>query len=105
MKGLLAVLTPLLPIMMVVNFFGGIVGCVWVAATGDWWAIGYAFLGLLAHFLLAILLAPTLAIAGLGMRAVERRRFVQARLWITARNTYVSILMLVWVAFATGLFM
>jgi len=96
----------LVPIIAALNFGGGIVGGVWAAINGDWWAIGYAFLGLVAsHFIIGILLMPGLAIGAVGMAAAERGSIGLARLVFALSSLWQVGLMGAWAFGATLAFL
>lgn len=106
MKALLTPFLALAPIIAVVNFAGGIVGGIWAAISGDWWAIGYAFLGIVVSpWVISILLMPGIAIAAAGAAAAERGRRFAARMIFALSSLYQVVLMGAWALFLTAAFL
>jgi hypothetical protein len=106
MRGLLKALLTVVPVIAVINMLGGVVGGIWAAINGDWWAIGYALLGMVGSpFVISILLMPGLAIAAAGMAAMKRRRELVARTAIAGSTLYHAVLMGGWALFVTAAFL
>lgn len=106
MKALLAPFLALAPVIAVVNFAGGIVGGIWSAVNGDWWAIGYAFLGLIvSHWVISLLLVPGFAIGAAGAAAMQRGRIGVGRTAFAVSSLYQVSLMAAWALFVTAAFL
>lgn len=106
MQSLLKLLTALVPLIAALNFGGGIIGGIWAVANGDWWAIGYAFLGLVvSHFAISILLIPGFAVAAFGASAAQRGNIVLARVASGLSSLWQVGLMGAWALFATAAFL
>lgn len=106
MKALLAPFLALAPVIAVVNFAGGIVGGIWAAVNGDWWAIGYAFIGLVvSHWVISLLLVPGFAIGAAGAAAMQRGRIGVGRAVFAVSSLYQVSLMTAWALFVTTAFL
>lgn len=106
MKALSAFVAALVPIIMLLNFAGGVVGGIWAAVSGDWWAIGYALVTVVAaHFVISILLLPSMALGAFGAGTMERGRIVAARIALAASTLYLAMLMGLWAIFVTAAFL
>lgn len=106
MLALFKTLTTLMPAIAIVNLFGGIVGGVWAAATGDWWAIGYAILGLTAStFAIGLLLMPAIALGAIGAGAIEKQAIPAGRALFALGSLYTAVLMAAWAFFVSRAFL
>jgi len=62
---------------MVLNAVGGIVAGIWLAINGEWTLIGIGIVFLFtAHYILAILLMPSLALATLAIKIGDRSKLI-----------------------------
>ncbi len=103
---MLKILSVLVGIVGFVDFTAAIVGGIWLAITGDWWAIGYGILALVAsQFAVSILLIPAIAIGTGGAALVESGRIGAARLVLGASSLYTAALMGVWSFVVTAFFL
>ena len=65
-----------LPIILL-NMVGGIAGGIWLAVLGEWWLIGIGILLLFtSHWILSILMIPSLPIAVIAMHFYEKKNFL-----------------------------
>jgi len=61
--------------IMILNFTGGIIGGIWLAFLGEWKLIGIGILLIfMSHWVLAILMMPSLPISGLAAYFYEKKK-------------------------------
>jgi hypothetical protein len=81
-----------LPIMLL-NIGGGIIGGIWLAVLGEWSLIGIGVLLLFtSHWILSILMMPSLAIAGIAMHFYGRKNYFWGHLFGFISQLYTNIL-------------
>lgn len=103
---MLKILSVLVGIVGVVDFTAAIVGGIWLAIAGDWWAIGYGILALVAsQFAVSILLLPAIAIGTGGAALADSGRTGAARLVLGASSLYTAALMGAWSLVVTSFFL
>jgi hypothetical protein len=96
----------LMPVIMFVTQFGGIVGGIWAASSGDWWAIWYTLLACtVSHLILGILLLPSAGIGRAAITAFKRGHLLTGRVLSGAGSLYVAALMAAWTLLTTVLFL
>lgn len=106
MKALLKILAVLMPVLIILNAAGGIVGGIWAAINSDWWAVGYVILGMVVSpYVISIALMPGLAIGVAGAAAMERGRVTAGRSFFAVGSFYTNALMLGWAFFVTLAFL
>lgn len=91
--------------LMLLNFFGGIGSGIWLAALGEWWAIGYGLLGLLSHFLLGIIMVPSLLFAGPAVLLVGKGKIFLAIPFLLLSQLYTYAVITAWAMFVFYFFM
>ena len=75
MSKVAAAFAPIGVLLLVLNALGGIVSGIWLAVSGEWWALGVGLVGLFgSHFLVSILLMPNFLFAAAGVALFERGR-------------------------------
>jgi len=105
-KAILKVFATMMPLIMILNAAGGIVGGIWTASNGDWWAVAYVILGMvLSPFVISIALMPSLAIGVAGAAAIERGRLTAGRGLFAVSSLFTNVLMLGWSLFVTVAFL
>src|ERR1019366_9944550 len=102
MRGLMKALGTLVPVIIALNIGGGVIGGIWAIVAGDWWAVGYAFLGMVvSHFVISLLLVPALALGAISVGAMERRAFAAGRLIFAVSSLYTAALTAAWALYVT----
>lgn len=106
MKALIKAFRALVPVIIALNFAGGIVGAVWAAINSDWWAVGYVILGMVvSHFAISIALLPGIALGAVAASAMERGQTGTGRAVFAVSTLYTDALMLGWALFVTVAFL
>src|SRR5690606_22299873 len=96
MRAIGAILTVIAGGLGVLNMFGGIISGLWLAFTGQWWAIGWGVAGLFfSHFLLGIILLPGGLLAAPGAMLMEKRP-VLAWPFLVLGDLYTSAALCIW---------
>ncbi len=87
-----------LPIFIIValNFLGGIISGIWLAMLGQWWAIGYGFLGLFSHIWLGWPILFGIVFGGPAAYLMEKGRPGLAAPLIFLSQLYILALMSAW---------
>ncbi len=91
--------------LMVLNFFGGIGSGIWLAILGEWWAIGYGFVGLFSHFLLGIILMPGLALGVPAALLLEKGMTILAFPFVFLSQVYTYAIITGWCILVFYIFM
>ena len=90
-------LAPLVGTYIVLNALGGIVSGIWLAAIGEWWAIGIGLAGVMSsHWVISMLLLPSILLSAPAVALQERGRLLLASLVAALANLYISALMAAW---------
>ena len=88
-----------LPIILL-NMVGGIVGGIWLAVLGEWGLIGIGILLLFtSHWILSILMIPSLPLAGIAMHFYEKKNFL-SHVFVFISQLYTNILIIATCVFA-----
>jgi hypothetical protein len=88
-----------LPIM-ILNMVGGIIGGIWLAILGEWGLIGIGILLMFtSHWILAILMMPSLLFMGIAMHFYEKKNFL-AYLFVFISQLYTNLLIVATFIFA-----
>lgn len=98
-----AVIQLLIGAVGVVSFVVGPIAGVWLLLRGDWWALGYALLGILgAHLVISILLLPATALGVFMATKATGHRL--RRIHALPGWLYVAALMTLWCLFVLEFF-
>ena len=93
-----------LPIM-ILNMVGGIIGGIWLAILGEWGLIGIGILLMFtSHWILAILMMPSLLFMGIAMHFYEKKNFL-AYLFVFISQLYTNLLIVATFIFAFFIFL
>jgi uncharacterized membrane protein YhaH (DUF805 family) len=91
--------------LILLNFFGEIVSGIWLAILGEWWAIGYGIVALLATPLLGLISAGGLLFGLPGGLLIDKERPVLAFPFLALSHVYICVVITVWCIFVFFLFM
>lgn len=88
---------PLGVVFLALNVLGDVISGIWLAAIGQWWAIGIGIIGLFSsHFAISILLTPGTLIALPAAALEQKRRLGLAKLFAGLSSLYTSALIAAW---------
>lgn len=97
MKTFGALIAAIMIPLMLLNAFGGIIAGIWLAILGEWSAI---FLGIailfIGSFVVALLLAPGMGLAGVGAMALERGNKLAGWFFLLLASPWTYIVIIVW---------
>jgi len=92
------ILLPLVTIIGFVNFFGGIVGGIWLLFKGEWGlvliAVVLLFMG--GIFLISLLLLPSLGLGFLSGVLLEKKKYLATGILSTIAHAYTIVVMAAW---------
>jgi hypothetical protein len=94
MKALFGLLA--IPVVFL-NFTGGIVGGIWLAALGQWWLVGFGLAAAIsATMLLGVLLMPRIVFAAPAAYAIERGNYLIGILSGIISLSWTYVVMIAW---------
>lgn len=95
------ILTPLI----ILNFFSGIAGGIWLAIIGQWWTIGLGFLfGFLMPYIYAVVSLPGLGLGILAVRAGETGNKLPAAILGFMASVFHYVVIAIWCFFIFSYF-
>jgi len=97
MSKIAAAFVPIGVLLLILNALGGIVSGIWLALIGEWWALGVGLVGLLvSHFLVSILLMPSVLFAAPAAALSERGKHGVATVLAGVSSLYTAALIAGW---------
>ena len=98
------VITALTSIIIIFNFFSGIVGCVWILIVGGWKLIILSLIaGFIFPYIYTLLALPSMGLGLLSLKLIERKWKTTSFIIISISTFYEKLIIMFWVSYISGI--